>query len=437
VALTREVLDHVAARVARVQDALGRPILLENATVYVAFRADEMSEAELLRALCERTGCGVLLDVNNLYVNAQNLGVDPLAYLAALPRTAVGYMHLAGHAELSDVRIDTHDAEVPDPVWDLYAAAVRRFPDAGAIIERDDRLPPFAELRREAEAARLWHAHERGESPAAEPVRGPVAACSRTAAARSWPALQRAFWGRAIDGCAPEMVASFLANDRHVRAKRGLRVYREAYGENLRRALATNFPALASVMSAGEFAELAAAYLRAYPPRGHDYVALGTELAHFLSANPALADIAALEQAQLEVQEAPDEASCVTPDELAAIPADKWPAARFVFARSIRLVRTAHDVLPVIQAVARDELPGRPARAEMAYRVERRRDRVHCEVARSLDAALFEALAAGGSFADACAQAAATCQIGEAECAQAGASFLVHASSLGLVVRRL
>ena len=424
VALTREVLDHVAARVARVQDALGRRILLENATVYVAFRADEMSEAELLRALCERTGCGVLLDVNNLYVNSENLGVDPRAYLAALPRAGVGYMHLAGHARLADVRIDTHDADVPDPVWDLYAAAVRRFPDAGAIVERDDKLPPFADLCREAEAAQLWHAHERLHA-CDEPVRGPAAVGLRPHGSESWHDLQCALWSRIVDEPAAA-VEPLFADDRPVRAARGLRVYGDAYGENLRRALATNFPALARVLSASEFADLAAAYVRAHPPCGRDYVGLGAELAGFLQTHPepsALADLAALEQAQLEVQDAPDETARVPPEALAAIPAEKWPGARFVFARALRLVRTAHDVLPVV----RGESAARPRREEVCYRVERRMSGVHAERLNALDAALLEALAAGESFADACASR------GEPECAQTAAALLLRASSLGLL----
>ena len=117
-----------------------------------------MNEAEFLAELCRRSGCGVLLDVNNLFVNAANLGWDPEPYLTELDPRAVAYFHVAGHAVLPDVRIDTHDAAVPDSVWALYDRACARFPDAGTVLERDDALPAFDELMGELDHARALHA---------------------------------------------------------------------------------------------------------------------------------------------------------------------------------------------------------------------------------------------------------------------------------------
>ena len=158
IAYTGDVLKHVAARVSRVQDRIGRPLLLENATAYVAFRASEMDEPEFLTELSRETGCSVLLDVNNLYVNAMNLGSDPRRALALLPELAVGYLHLAGHAVLSDVRVDTHADSVTPAVWELFAATAQRFPHADVILERDDDLPPYRQLVAELDEARKWHA---------------------------------------------------------------------------------------------------------------------------------------------------------------------------------------------------------------------------------------------------------------------------------------
>ena len=175
IAASAEVLARVADRVARIQDALGRRVLLENASAYVKFRADEMSEAELLAALCERTGCGVLLDVNNLFVNAKNLGCDPHAALEALAPQHVGYLHVAGHARLADgVRIDTHGAPVPPEVWLLFESAARRFPEAGVMLERDDHIPPLAELIRELAAAREHWRRAQAGSASARATRRPV-----------------------------------------------------------------------------------------------------------------------------------------------------------------------------------------------------------------------------------------------------------------------
>ena len=151
---TAEALAHVAARVARVQDRLGRRILLENPSSYAAFAASELGEAEFLAELAARADCGILLDVNNIHVSCKNHGWDPAAYLAAIPAERVGYLHLAGHIEEDGLLIDTHDQPVCDEVWALYAAATARFGAASTCLERDDHIPPLPELVRELGRAR-------------------------------------------------------------------------------------------------------------------------------------------------------------------------------------------------------------------------------------------------------------------------------------------
>jgi len=152
--LTEETLDHVAARVARVQDALGRRIALENASTYVTFTSDTMDEWEFLTELTRRADCDLLLDVNNVYVSAFNHGFDPADYLAGLPKDRVRQIHLAGHEHNGDHIVDTHDTPVADPVWDLYRAAVARFGAVPTMIERDADIPPFADLVAELGTAR-------------------------------------------------------------------------------------------------------------------------------------------------------------------------------------------------------------------------------------------------------------------------------------------
>ena len=150
-------LAHVATRVQQVQDALGRQLVLENVSSYLRFAGDTLGEAEFLCALVEATGCGLLLDINNVYVNAHNHGIDAVAYLDALPRHAVKQLHLAGHSEDalgSGLLIDTHDAPVCDGVWALYAQAVRRFGEVPTMIERDDDIPALHELLQELDIAR-------------------------------------------------------------------------------------------------------------------------------------------------------------------------------------------------------------------------------------------------------------------------------------------
>jgi uncharacterized protein (UPF0276 family) len=151
---TEEAIDHVATRVREVQDFLGRRILLENVSSYVTFRQSRMTEWEFLCAVAERADCLILLDVNNIHVSAFNHGFDALAYLGAVPPARVAQIHLAGHSNCGTHIIDTHDADIVDPVWELYAAAVRRLGPVSTMIERDDHIPPLEELVKELDRAR-------------------------------------------------------------------------------------------------------------------------------------------------------------------------------------------------------------------------------------------------------------------------------------------
>jgi uncharacterized protein (UPF0276 family) len=151
---TEEALDHVAARVAQVQDFLGRRILLENASTYVEYRCSQMPESEFLNTLAERTGCGILLDVNNVHVSCTNHGWDPHAYIDRIAPGRVGQFHLAGFTDMGGWLFDTHSAPACEEVWMLYGYAVERFGRLSTLFEWDEAIPPFLEVVRQAELAR-------------------------------------------------------------------------------------------------------------------------------------------------------------------------------------------------------------------------------------------------------------------------------------------
>jgi uncharacterized protein len=151
---TEEALRHVAGRVMQVQETLGRRILLENVSSYVAFAGDEMREWEFIAELARRADCELLLDVNNVYVSSVNHGFDAHAFIDAMPRERVRQIHLAGHEDHGDHLIDTHDHPVCDAVWALYAYTTRRLGPVPAMIERDDHIPPLADLLAELDHAR-------------------------------------------------------------------------------------------------------------------------------------------------------------------------------------------------------------------------------------------------------------------------------------------
>jgi len=154
---TREALVHIAANIGRMQDALARPVLIENPSLYMPLKGHELSETEFLAELVRRTGCGLLVDVNNVAVSAHNLGYSAAAYLDALPAAAIGEIHLAGHA--ADERlgeallIDTHGAPIAEPVWALFDRLIDRIGPRPTLIERDDNIPAFAELMAERDRA--------------------------------------------------------------------------------------------------------------------------------------------------------------------------------------------------------------------------------------------------------------------------------------------
>lgn len=154
IAYSEETLQVVANKVEQIQDYLGQAIALENPSMYLQFRSAQMSEAEFINALVERTGCRILLDVNNVYVSCFNLGLDPTAAILNLRNDCVQQFHLAGHTHNGDHIIDTHDHPVSDDVWDLYKLACQHFGPTATLLERDDHIPPFPELMAELDVAR-------------------------------------------------------------------------------------------------------------------------------------------------------------------------------------------------------------------------------------------------------------------------------------------
>ena len=150
---TEEALRHITARVQYIQEYLAEPLILENVSAYLRYRESALTEAQFLAELAQGTGCGVLLDVNNLYVNHVNHGDDVSAYLDALPMDAVREIHLAGYEDKGEFLLDAHNNRVSEPVWALYEQVARHAPDAPALIEWDLDIPAFEALREEAARA--------------------------------------------------------------------------------------------------------------------------------------------------------------------------------------------------------------------------------------------------------------------------------------------
>ncbi len=147
---TWEAVRTTAQKIRQAQDTLEVPLVVENVSSYAEFVDSTMTEWEFLGEVVERAGCGILLDVNNIYVTSQNHGFDPFEYLEAVPAHRVAQIHIAGHSRLEKYLLDTHDHPVLDPVWALYGRALERCGPTPTLLEWDERIPPFAELHREA-----------------------------------------------------------------------------------------------------------------------------------------------------------------------------------------------------------------------------------------------------------------------------------------------
>ena len=151
---TEEALGHVVSRIAQVQDYLGRRIAIENVSSYIEYECSEMSEWEFVAEVARRADCWLLLDVNNVFVSGENHGFSTRRFLDTIPVDRVVQFHLAGHSEGETCLIDTHDAPICEDVWALYEKAIERFGAVSTMIERDDNIPPIAELLAELDRAR-------------------------------------------------------------------------------------------------------------------------------------------------------------------------------------------------------------------------------------------------------------------------------------------
>jgi uncharacterized protein (UPF0276 family) len=376
--LTQAALDLVCERVGRVQDVLRRRILLENVSTYVRFRDDAWGETQFLAEVARRTGCGVLLDVNNLYVNQCNHGEDALAALAVLRQGDVGEIHLGGHLVTPEAVIDHHGARVAPEVWDLYRAALARFGRVPTLIEWDTDIPPLELLLDEAREADRIAAGFRADVFVPAPREAATAAVTP---AVELAATQQAFGDALFDSSQSRPVLPLLkrrsraggnpssrADTDHsqnwasrLRGNDGvvagtsdvaarLAIYRGNLAANWEKALSSAYPVIRALVGDDFFGALARAYGKVHPSRDADLNRFGAHFAGFLAGFehaagfPYLPDTARLEWAVHLAHYAPDvppldttafarltpqalEASRFTPHPACAIVASGWAVA--------------------------------------------------------------------------------------------------------------
>ena len=396
-ALDNAALDLLCARVGRVQDVLGRQILLENVSTYVRFRSDQMSEAEFMAALSRRTGCRLLLDVNNLYVNQCNHGEDALAAIAAIAPGSVGEIHLAGHLVTPAAVVDHHGAEVAPQVWALYKAALARFGRVPTLVEWDTDVPPIDVLLGEASKADAIAA-------AFAPPDAVIALQDFTPAIASSDALadRQASFAKALFDVAGEadMLAHFSATGA---GRFGL--YRGNLTVTWDKVLSAAYPVIRQLVGEEFFTALSRAFGMANPSTDADLNNFGAGFADFLAdfehvaQYPYLPDMARLEWALHRNHFAPD-AAVMTAAALASLDPLRFEAARARVHPACILFDAAWAVVPLWQAHQPDSGVAFPQEmAERSFGVIAR-PRWKSEVAAipaSAHAALM-ALASGSNF---------------------------------------
>ena len=356
-ALDSAALDLLCERVGRVQDVLGRQVLLENVSTYVRFRSDQMSEAEFMAALSKRTGCLLLLDVNNLYVNQCNHGEDALAAIAAIAPGSVGEIHLAGHMMTPTAVIDHHGAAVAPEVWDLYKAALARFGRVPTLVEWDTDVPPLDVL--------LGEARQADAVAAGFTRRAEIAPTQAVSAGRVIPdalaASQDAFARALFDANAEaNVLAHFSSGDA---GRFGL--YRGNLTVTWDKVLSAAYPVMRQLVGDEFFTALSRAYGMANPSTDADLNNFGAGFAVFLEGfehvaeYPYLPDMARFEWA-LHRNHFASDAAAVTAAELGAMDPARFEPARATLHPACTLFGSDWAIIPLWQAHQPDSGAGFP-----------------------------------------------------------------------------
>jgi uncharacterized protein (UPF0276 family) len=429
---TAEALDHVARQVDRVQERMARPILVENVSSYVEFVASEMREWEFIVELARRTGCGILLDVNNIHVSARNHGYPPETYLDAIPGELVGQVHLAGHTDLGTHLVDTHVGPVPDAVWSLYRRLVARIGPVPTLVEWDEDTPDYDTVVAEARRARELTSSEAGASEASATLL-PAQRPGPEPTVRELAVLERRFWqlvsapetvDKALPGVAERDPAAapltswIRAASEEVALER-LNVYANMYFFRLLDVLRDDYPKLVQLVGDDNFHNLATDYLAACPSENPSIRHVGGRLAEFLAGHdlesrfPGAADLARLEWARGVAFDAAD-AGELTAEALAAVPAERWGGLRLAVSPSFRIIRLGHPAQAVWQALERGEPPAVLEAAETTVLVWRRGFTVYHRVATSDEAELLARVQTGAAFGEICERLADTRGDGDA-----------------------
>lgn len=433
---TQAALQHITDRIRQVQDRLGRPLILENPSSYYEYAHSTIPEAEFLAQLAEQADCGLLLDVNNVYVSCQNHGLDPDLYLRTLPADRIVQIHLAGYSEKPGYLLDTHGAAVYEPVWELYRQAIRHLGPVSTLIEWDTAIPELEVVTAEVDKARRIadeaekHASSPPHATAVPPPsllhanKDTRASASPDEAGPPLSELYRLIQRATLSAQGDESATPHIRQSGLLSPAERLSIYRDGYEVRMLEAVESEYPATGHLLGPDLLRALIRAYVAATPSR---HVNLGRYVwpfADFLAAHtglraqPHLPHTQAIEMAQFErmigmAYETPD-APTLTPERFAALPPEIFLTTRFTLQPSLALATFTHDPGPYHDAVRAGTPPAQPPTAETTHLlVLRHKDEIWRIKLEEGEYLLLHALQKGATPAEALDEAAKQCAVEE------------------------
>ncbi len=410
---TEEAIRHVVRRVQKVQGFLGRRILLENISTYITYKHSEMPEWVFLSEIARRSGCGILLDLNNLYVNSVNHRFEPEETLRNIPGEFVGQFHLAGHTDKGKYLFDTHNSRVIEPVWELYRKALCQWGAVATLIEWDEAIPDFPGLSEESKKARaIYEEVTKGKKDALEaaPSQKPVIRPRPPegpdlATLQCWMKSQIRPSGGGKETFSESPLNPQGGDPGIVR----MEVYASGYLARMKEALEEVYEAVHHLTGEGVFSRLATDYAKQFPSRHYNLSAAGVHFSRFLEMAeiteklPFLPDLVRLEwkvnQAFHAFEKPP-----LSPEIFQSVPEEKWDDLVFEFQPSVGIVSSGWPILDLWQArkTPRKEIDIQVVDRPQTVLIFRKGFQVRCENLERGEAALLEGLLAGRSLGDVC-----------------------------------
>jgi len=422
---TEEAIQHLVSRIQHVQDFIQRKILIENVSTYVTFKYAEMPEWVFISEIARRAGCGILLDLNNIYVNSVNHNFNPAEYIQNIPADMVGQFHLAGHTDMGKFLFDTHNGIVIDQVWDLYRKALSRFGQVSTLIEWDAEIPSFERLSEEAAKAR--EIYQEFRTAVTEKSSNVILSEVKNLNTRSFADTQDDKSAKVSLSDIQKAIRPRIQPEHRAFDSTGdilnpqggdpgevrLDVYSNGYTARFQESLAEVFEAVHAVLGDRVFYEAASEYISQYPSKHYNLNLVGRHFSEFLKAHtllekfPYLADLAQLEWQVSEAFHAYD-LEPISPAQVSSISADEWEGLKITFQPSVSLLLSRW---PVLDIWLKRKEPAEMARTHSEIRpqnilIGRRELLVRCELLDSNQLQLMKGLLSGRLLGEVCEELA-------------------------------